>query len=125
MGDPPVIAGTAGSLACDRYHPIPIIRPGSTEYEFRTGTGTRESTMSDRPMFDRINELAREEEELWERAGDGDGLTTSQTERLEVIRVELDQCFDLLHQRQARRSAGLDPEGARVRPPGVIERYQQ
>jgi hypothetical protein len=31
--------------------------------------------MDDRPMFERINELAREEEELWEQAGDGDGLT--------------------------------------------------
>ena len=44
--------------------------------------------MDDRPMFDRINELAREEEQLWETAGDGDGLTTEQTERLETIRTE-------------------------------------
>ncbi|HEX7347238.1 MAG TPA: DUF2630 family protein [Candidatus Limnocylindrales bacterium] len=81
--------------------------------------------MDDRPMFDRINELAREEEQLWETAGDGDGLSTEQTERLETIRTELDQCYDLLHQRQARRGAGLDPDAARARPPEVIERYQQ
>lgn len=81
--------------------------------------------MDDRPMFDRINELAREEEQLWETAGDGDGLTTEQSERLETIRIELDQCYDLLHQRQARRGAGLDPDAARPRPPDVIERYQQ
>jgi hypothetical protein len=81
--------------------------------------------MNDRPMFDRINELAREEEQLWETAGDGDGLTTEQSERLETIRIELDQCYDLLHQRQARRGAGLDPDAARPRPPEVIERYQQ
>ena len=81
--------------------------------------------MDDRPMFDRINELAREEEQLWETAGDGDGLTTEQSERLETIRTELDQCYDLLHQRQARRGAGLDPDAARPRPPDVIERYQQ
>jgi hypothetical protein len=76
-------------------------------------------------MFDRINELAREEEQLWETAGDGDGLTTEQTERLETIRTELDQCYDLLHRRQARRGAGLDPDAARPRSPEVIERYQQ
>ena len=81
--------------------------------------------MDDRPMFDRINELAREEEQLWETAGDGDGLTTEHSERLETIRTELDQCYDLLHQRQARRGAGLDPDAARPRPPDVIERYQQ
>ena len=81
--------------------------------------------MNDSPMFERINELATEEEELWERAGDGDDLDTSQRDRLETIKVELDQCYDLLHQRQARRSAGLDPDDAQVRPPAVVERYQQ
>ena len=81
--------------------------------------------MNDSPMFERINELAAEEEQLWERAGDGDGLDASQRGRLETIRVELDQCYDLLHQRQARRSAGLDPEGAEVRPAEIVERYQQ
>jgi hypothetical protein len=81
--------------------------------------------MNDSPTFERINELATEEEELWERAGDGDGLDTSQRRRLETIEVELDQCYDLLHQRQARRSAGLDPDDAQVRPPDVVERYQQ
>ena len=63
--------------------------------------------MNDRPTFDRINELAAEEEELWERAGDGDGLDDVQRRRLESIRVELDQCYDVLHQRVARPSAGL------------------
>lgn len=81
--------------------------------------------MTDSPMFERINELAAEEEELWERAGDGDGLDASQRGRLETIRVELDQCYDLLQQRRGRRSAGLDPDGAQVRPPEVVERYQQ
>ncbi len=81
--------------------------------------------MNDGPMFERINELAIEEEELWERAGDGDGLDASGRGRLEAIKVELDQCYDLLQQRRARRSAGLDPDGARVRQPEIVERYQQ
>ena len=81
--------------------------------------------MPDSPMYERINELAAEEEELYERAGDGDGLDASQRGRLETIKVELDQCYDLLHQRRGRRSAGLDPAGARVRPREFIERYQQ
>lgn len=81
--------------------------------------------MSDSPMFERINVLASEEEELWERAGDGDGLDASQRGRLETIKIELDQCYDLLQQRKARRSAGLDSDGARVRSPEIVERYQQ
>ena len=81
--------------------------------------------MPDSPMYERINELAAEEEELYERAGDGDGLDASQRRRLETIKVELDQCYDLLHQRRGRRSAGLDPAGARIRPREIIERYQQ
>lgn len=81
--------------------------------------------MTDSPLFERINELAAEEEQLWERAGDGDGLVALERGRLETIRAELDQCYDLLHQRQARRSAGLDPEEASVRPPEIIEGYEQ
>lgn len=81
--------------------------------------------MKDRPIFERINDLAAEEEELWERAGDGDGLEPSQRERLETVRVELDQCYDLLRQRRARREAGLDPDDARVRSEDVVEHYQQ
>lgn len=81
--------------------------------------------MPDSPMYERINELATEEEQLWEQASDGDGLNASQRDRLEIINVELDQCYDLLQQRKARRSAGLDPAGAKVRPREVIGRYQQ
>ena len=78
--------------------------------------------MNDRPIFDYLNTLAAEEEMLWEHAGDGDGLDAMQQQRLEWIRVELDQCYDLLHQRQDRRSAGLNLEDARVQSAEVVER---
>jgi hypothetical protein len=81
--------------------------------------------MTDRPILDHINALANEEASLWERASAGGGLGTADQERLDTIKVELDQCYDLLHQRQARRDAGLDPEEAQVRPAEVVERYQQ
>ena len=60
-----------------------------------------------------------------EQASDGSGLSMVDKQRLDTIKVELDQCYDLLHQREARRSAGLDPETAAVRPAEVVERYQQ
>jgi hypothetical protein len=81
--------------------------------------------MTDRPILDHINALANEEAQLWERASAGGGLGTSDQERLDTIKVELDRCYDLLHQRQARRDAGLDPEEAQLRPAEVVERYQQ
>ena len=45
--------------------------------------------------------------------------------RLAEVKVLLDQCWDLLRQRRALREAELDPEGAHVRQPEVVERYQQ
>jgi hypothetical protein len=79
--------------------------------------------MTDEPILHRINELAHEEEQLWRRAGEGAGLELPEQQRLEAINVELDQCYDLLRQRQARREFGQDPEDAKIRPADVVERY--
>ena len=81
--------------------------------------------MSNVAVFDHINALSTEEEELFASATDGRGLTTEASQRLADIKVELDRCYDLLHQRQARRAAGLDPDEAALRPVEVVERYQQ
>jgi hypothetical protein len=81
--------------------------------------------MTDTDIFDRINALSDEEERLYESAGDGEGLTTDQSERLAAIKVELDRSYDLLHQREARRAAGLDPKDAAERPASVVEEYEQ
>jgi hypothetical protein len=40
-----------------------------------------------------------------------------------MLETELDQCWDLLRQRQARRDAGEDPDSAEVRPPSTVEDY--
>jgi Protein of unknown function (DUF2630) len=81
--------------------------------------------MIDGDIFGRINALSDEEERLWEHAGDGHGLTAEEHDRLATIKVELDRCYDLLHQRDARRSAGLDPREAQPRPEDVVESYEQ
>jgi len=81
--------------------------------------------MQDPDIFSNVNELSAEEERLYAEASDGSGLSTAASERLEAIKVELDRCFDLLHQREARRSAGLDPSEATLRPAEIVERYQQ
>jgi uncharacterized protein DUF2630 len=81
--------------------------------------------MADGPIIDRINQLAHEEEQLWQRASDGGGLTTDDQQRLKVLGVELDQCYDLLRQRQARREFGQDPDEAQPRPAEIVENYRQ
>jgi len=79
--------------------------------------------MTDEPILHRINELAHEEEQLWSQASAGGGLEPPEQQRLDAIAVELDQCYDLLRQRQARREFGQDPEEAHLRPADVVEKY--
>jgi len=81
--------------------------------------------MADGPIIDRINQLAHEEEQLWQRASDGGGLTTDDQQRLKVVGIEIDQCYDLLRQRQARREFGQDPDQAEARPAEIVENYRQ
>lgn len=80
--------------------------------------------MDDHQIVDRISELADEEHNL-ERAHAGTGLAEDELSRLRAIEVSLDQCWDLLRQRRARRSSGQDPDDAHVRPEAVVEGYQQ
>jgi hypothetical protein len=81
--------------------------------------------MIDSDIFGRINTLSEEEERLYESASDGQGLTTVENERLSAIKVELDRCYDLLHQREGRRAAGLNPADATARSAKVVEGYEQ
>jgi hypothetical protein len=78
--------------------------------------------MEDEKIIDRINELAHEEHELFERESKGE-VSVDERDRLKRLEVTLDQCWDLLHQRRARRSAGLDPEAATVRDERTVEGY--
>jgi hypothetical protein len=80
--------------------------------------------VDDRQIHASIDQMVSEEHQLWEREGAGEA-SEADRQRLESLRVSLDQCWDLLRQRRARRSAGQDPEGAQERPPDVVERYQQ
>ena len=52
-------------------------------------------------------------------------LDDASAQRLADLEVSLDQCWDLLRQRRARRSAGLEPDEAEARPADTVEHYQQ
>jgi hypothetical protein len=81
--------------------------------------------VDDRDILSRISKLVDEEHELHGRHGGDGGLDDDEERRLRELEVSLDQCWDLLRQRRARRSAGASPDEAHVRPPGVVEGYQQ
>jgi Protein of unknown function (DUF2630) len=78
--------------------------------------------MEDDKLIERINELAREEHSLYERESEGRA-TGADRDRLKQVEATLDQCWDLLHQRRALRSAGLDPDRAGVRGKDTVEGY--
>jgi Protein of unknown function (DUF2630) len=78
--------------------------------------------MEDQSVIERINELAREEHELFEKESNGQA-TDQDRDRMKNLEVTLDQCWDLLHQRRARRNAGLDPNQAEVRDEKTVEGY--
>jgi hypothetical protein len=78
--------------------------------------------MADEQIIDQINQLAHEEHALWEKESQG-SLSDAEQERLRELGVQLDQCWDLLHQRRARRNAGEDPDEATVRDERTVEGY--
>lgn len=80
--------------------------------------------MDDGTILKLIEKLSNDEQEL-EESHRGAPLSKGQLARLKAVEVELDQCYDLLRQRRARRTAGLDPNQATVRPEGVVENYLQ
>jgi hypothetical protein len=80
--------------------------------------------MKDAELVERIDQLVAEEHNLEREHGDT-GLSEGDRERLAHIEVQLDQCWDLLRQRRARRHAGKDPAEAQVRSEEVVEHYQQ
>jgi Protein of unknown function (DUF2630) len=80
--------------------------------------------MKDTQIVEQIDQLVAQEHDL-EREHAATGLSDADRDRLREIEVRLDQCWDLLRQRRARRGAGQDPGDAHVRPAEVVEHYQQ
>jgi Protein of unknown function (DUF2630) len=80
--------------------------------------------MNDAQIAQQIDELVAEEHRLERDHGDRE-LSDDERQRLSHIEVQLDQCWDLLRQRRARRHAGQDPSDAQVRQAEVVEHYQQ
>jgi hypothetical protein len=81
--------------------------------------------MDDAGLLEQINALVHEEHTLREQAEADGSPSADEQARLRDLEVQLDQCWDLLRQRRARRDFGEDPDAAHVRPVSEVEGYQQ
>jgi hypothetical protein len=78
---------------------------------------------NDKSIFSRIDDLVAEEHELRTKHAAGQVDNVEEKARLRAVEVELDQCWDLLRQRRAKREFGENPEDAQARTPDTVEGY--
>jgi len=81
--------------------------------------------MDDKQIQSHITELIETEHKLRRQLADGELSSTQEHERLRSTEEALDQCWDLLRQRRARREFGENPDGAQERPVSEVEHYRQ
>jgi hypothetical protein len=81
--------------------------------------------MDDKEILGRIDDLIKTEHEMRSKVADGKLSSDEERARLRSVEESLDQCWDLLRQRRARREFGEDPGGADARPASDVEGYLQ
>jgi Protein of unknown function (DUF2630) len=80
--------------------------------------------MDDDQIHGHIEKLVAEEHQLWSQESSGHA-TDDDRQRLDALKVSLDQCWDLLRQRRALREEGGNPDDAQSRSESVVENYRQ
>jgi hypothetical protein len=80
--------------------------------------------LQDADIQSRIKDLIEQEHQLRQRLGAGEISSEVEHTELARIEVELDQAWDLLRQRRARREFGQDESSAEVRDAGTVENYR-
>jgi Protein of unknown function (DUF2630) len=81
--------------------------------------------MDDKEILAHIDELIQTEHELRSKLAAGEISSQDEHERLTAAETALDQAWDLLRQRRARREFGQNPEEAQERPVTEVEGYRQ
>ncbi len=77
--------------------------------------------MDETDILHRIHALVDEEHKLRDSAEHTDDTRA----RMNKLEADLDQCWDLLRQRRAKRQYGEDPDEAEPRPESQVETYLQ
>jgi len=81
--------------------------------------------MDDKEILAHIDDLIQTKHTLREQLAAGQLSSAQEREQLKAAEEALDQCWDLLRQRRARREFGENPDEALVSPVGEVEGYQQ
>lgn len=81
--------------------------------------------MNDTDILKHIQSLVDEEHKLTQQHTATADLKEDEHARMQDLQAQLDQLWDLLRQRRARRNAGLDPDEAHERPANTVEHYLQ
>jgi Protein of unknown function (DUF2630) len=81
--------------------------------------------MDDKEIMGRIDDLIKTEHALRAKLASGQLTTAEEHEQLNPTEEALDQCWDLLRQRRARREFGEDAGSAEARPVAEVEGYLQ
>jgi len=81
--------------------------------------------MDDKKILATIGDLINTEHKLRQQLASGDLSTAEEREQLRSTEAALDQCWDLLRQRRARREFGENPDEASARPVSEVENYRQ
>jgi hypothetical protein len=81
--------------------------------------------MDDKAILAHIDDLIQTEHKLREQLAAGQLSSTQEREELRAAEEALDQCWDLLRQRRARREFGENPNEATSRPASEVEGYMQ
>jgi hypothetical protein len=81
--------------------------------------------VEDKDILGHIDELIQTEHQLRNKLAKGELSSEDEHARLRATEEALDQCWDLLRQRRARREFGEDPSGSAARPVNEVEGYLQ
>jgi Protein of unknown function (DUF2630) len=77
--------------------------------------------VDEKDILGQIHALVEEEHQL----RDNDEHSDEERRRLAQLEAHLDQCWDLLRQRRAKRQYGENPDEAQPRPESQVESYLQ
>lgn len=91
----------------------------------RVGPLNTRTMTTDADIHTQISALVDRERELRTELQAGEISSDDEQAQLRDIEAKLDQCWDLLRQRQALRDSGGDPASAAVRPVPEVEQYLQ
>jgi uncharacterized protein DUF2630 len=81
--------------------------------------------VDDKDILGHIDDLIKTEHALRQKLAAGELSNEEEHAQLSGVEASLDQFWDLLRQRRARREFGEDPAGSATRPASEVEGYLQ